>query len=152
MTTLAPVLGRSPRALKRFVNVYRLIKVGLFSHEQRTFLRQREPLADYEIVLFLLAVDTGTPTLARSFFSAIDRGGKKADAAPAKNSSQAGGTLQSLITELNREYKGVNQPDWKRLRDWLNSDRKFIPLSAELTVFGAWTNRVGRYSFEIGRP
>src|SRR5205823_5849171 len=32
ITKLAPVLGRSPRALKRFVNVYRLIKVGLFAY------------------------------------------------------------------------------------------------------------------------
>src|SRR5262245_16579043 len=44
MRKLAGVLGRSPRALKRFVNVYRLIKAGLKEHELLAFTRPRLPL------------------------------------------------------------------------------------------------------------
>jgi hypothetical protein len=57
--TLSPLLGRSPRALKRFVNLYRLIKAGLTPTEHDVFIsRSKEDLDDYAAVLFLLAVDT----------------------------------------------------------------------------------------------
>jgi len=38
MTELAPLLGRSPRALKRFINVYRLVKATLLPVEYSTFI------------------------------------------------------------------------------------------------------------------
>ena len=57
MDELAPLLGRSPRALKRFINTYRLIKV----RADRNFLHEREPIAPYKATLLLLAMETGTP-------------------------------------------------------------------------------------------
>ena len=41
---LAPLLDRSPRALKRFVNVYRLMKASLPAEEQDAFLEEDGPL------------------------------------------------------------------------------------------------------------
>jgi hypothetical protein len=63
---LAPLLGRSPRALKRFVNLYRLIKAGLTPAELNSFVRaSQDALAEFEAVLFLLAIDTGLPRVSR---------------------------------------------------------------------------------------
>lgn len=39
---LSPLLGRSPRALKRFVNVYRLIKARLTPLEHNAFMRHND--------------------------------------------------------------------------------------------------------------
>jgi hypothetical protein len=149
MTQLSGLLGRSPRALKRFANVYRLMKVGLRAHEHRTFLRAQTPLAEFQIVLFLLAVDTGTPTAARAFFDEIDRGRNE----PAGTTPR---DINWLVKELDRGYKqpykdGASHPDWKRLRLWLTSRTDVIPPTTEVSSLGVWTSRVARYSFEVGR-
>jgi len=144
MSQLSGLLGRSPRALKRFANVYRLMKVGLQAHEHRTFLRARDPLAEFQIVLFLLAVDTGTPTVARSVFDQIDQKVTASRGAAAHD-------LQWLVKELDRELKEAGNGDWKRLRAWLASRGDVVPPTTDLSILNAWTSRVARYSFEVGR-
>jgi hypothetical protein len=69
MDALAPLLGRSPRALKRFVNTYRLIKVR--ADDPAVFLREDSPIAPYRATLLLLALSTGLPHVAAGFLDAI---------------------------------------------------------------------------------
>lgn len=61
---LAPHLGNSPRRIKRFANVYRLLKSGLAQEEIKSFARKDGSGVDYQVVLTFLAVVTGAPTLA----------------------------------------------------------------------------------------
>jgi hypothetical protein len=72
MDELAPLLGRSPRALKRFLNTYRLLKVR--AEDPGAFLRDDEPIAPYRATLLLLALATGQPTTAGAVLDAILRG------------------------------------------------------------------------------
>ena len=75
MDDLATLLGRSPRALKRFFNVYRLIKAGLGEAELGAFLRMDEKtMSSFQAVQFLLAVDTGLPRLSRDLLDLLQRG------------------------------------------------------------------------------
>ena len=69
MDALAPLLGRSPRALKRFINTYRLIKVR--AEDPVAYLRDDPPLAPYRSVLLLLALSTGTPHTAAAFLDQV---------------------------------------------------------------------------------
>ena len=69
MESLSPLLGDSPRAVKRFVNVYRLMK-SLAIGEDEAFLSEG-PRASYKLVLFLLAVVTGLPGLSPKLFRAL---------------------------------------------------------------------------------
>jgi hypothetical protein len=66
MNELSSLLGQTPRSVKRFVNVYRLIKV--ISLNQKAKFVEDRPDADFKLVLFLLAVLTGLPTISREFF------------------------------------------------------------------------------------
>ena len=59
MEELMPLTGRSPRALKRYVNVYRLIKVRW--PDTADFMLEEPPIAPYRAVLFLLALAIGAP-------------------------------------------------------------------------------------------
>lgn len=76
MQLLAPILTRSPRSMKRFVNVYRLIKVGMndaqwhvyYSYFSPSDNNQKWSFRNFEIVMFLLAIITGLPTISRLFF------------------------------------------------------------------------------------
>ena len=61
MERLAPLLGRSPRALKRFVNTYRLVKARL--GDPIGFSAPRAPLRHDDAVMLLLALNTGFPRL-----------------------------------------------------------------------------------------
>jgi hypothetical protein len=68
MEQLAPILGRTPRSIKRFVNLYRLIKAGIEEEDKRaSFLAN----GDFRYVLLLLALDTGMPEVAPTIFNEI---------------------------------------------------------------------------------
>jgi hypothetical protein len=151
MSRLAPVLGRSPRALKRFVNVYRLIKTGLAVHEARSFLQPNETLADYQAVLFLLAVDTGMPLLAREFFSFMEEGiAAPRDETPA-NIAWMINRMSAMIESDTLRDSG----SWRLMRDWLDNRAGAaggaIMVDTPLSVFAPWMQRVARFSFELGR-
>jgi hypothetical protein len=66
MQELRTLLGETPRSVKRFVNVYRLIKA--VSLNQRAKFVEDRPDADFKLVLFLLAVLTGLPAISQEFF------------------------------------------------------------------------------------
>jgi hypothetical protein len=69
MQELAPVLGTSPRALKRFVNIYRLFKVR--AEDPADFADKDRVNPDYQVVLYLLAQITGDPRRADQLFESI---------------------------------------------------------------------------------
>ena len=91
IATLAPLLTRSPRALKRYLNTYRLLK-GLV-----------DP-ADLPLARVLLAISTGNPRLGERLFSEI--GDAPADA-----------TLGSLVDKLppqDRDWlAGYTNTSWR---------------------------------------
>jgi hypothetical protein len=62
---LAPCIGRSPRRLKRFVNIYRLLRASIRpGADAVSFIGTRESPGEHRVALVLLAVLTGAPTLA----------------------------------------------------------------------------------------
>ena len=145
MHELAPLLGRSPRALKRFVNVYRLIKASLAPHELRAFVPASGRGGDYQYVLFLLAVDTGTPLAAPPLFGAII-------AAAAEEAAGERGTsvLARVVERLDGEPEDV--PGWARIREWLLSGNREIRLAgADARRLSTWVSRISRFSFHTGR-
>ena len=138
---LSPLLGRSPRALKRFVNLYRLIKAGLTKPEHDALIRRSENgLADYQAVLFLLAVDTGLPRLSRAVFDVLHA----LRFAPETSGLDMKGCIERL------EQEGVaGTPDWATLRSWLSDPKhtnQDVPDWVRRLV--TWAPRVARYSFQ----
>jgi nucleoside phosphorylase len=66
---LCPLLGRSPRALKRFVNVYRLVKSSLPEEWKSLFLSGAN--AEFRVAMFLLAIVTHAPEFSQEFFGSL---------------------------------------------------------------------------------
>jgi hypothetical protein len=64
MKELVPLIGRSPRAVKRFLNCYRLIKVGLTAAELDGFVGEMGEGQGYRATMVLLGIITGTPTIS----------------------------------------------------------------------------------------
>lgn len=152
MSALAPLLGRSPRTLKRFVNVYRLIRVGLSPYERQLFLKAASGLADYRCVLLLLAVDTGAPLAAKTLFETMrdlsngmiveERKDKREPLAP---------TFENLIAQVDRRIAASATADWYRVRSWLGGQLQRESLPDDVTRCSRWLSRVCRFSFHAGR-
>jgi hypothetical protein len=148
---LSPLLGRSPRALKRFINIYRLIKARFTPAEHKVFIRRREEmLSEFEAVLWLLAVDTGLPSISRKVFILLNQW-VAAESAPAqsqaKNTKPATGNVESLIRMLDEQIEG-QATEWATLKDWL-LERKVNPrLVGSGPELVRWIATVSRYSFQ----
>lgn len=137
---LAPLLDRTPRSLKRFVNVYRVLKAGLPPDELDGFLEGDGPLgAPYRSVLLLLAVESGLPELSAALLEALlDPPGEG-----------QGRSLGQVVERL-----GAAPPDQRaglpRLVAWLDREcagwREADPRS-----FLQWVPRVARYSYQLHR-
>jgi hypothetical protein len=57
MVLLAPVIGRSPRGVKRFVNCYRLLKATVNPEE----LARNQQRGTFRAMMLMLSVSTGMP-------------------------------------------------------------------------------------------
>ncbi|MEM7183268.1 MAG: hypothetical protein AAF518_20315 [Spirochaetota bacterium] len=101
MLQLAPILTRSPRSMKRFVNVYRLIKVGMSELQWEVYYTQTAPrkeilawkFRNFEVVMFLLAVITGLPTISKLFFQTF------------RLAQENLRTLEDILAKINVIYK-----------------------------------------------
>jgi len=70
---LSPILARSPRAIKRYLNIYRLIKSSIPVEKEQSFLLENSSnemeVAGHKTVAFLLAIVVGWPTIAKEIFN-----------------------------------------------------------------------------------
>lgn len=108
---LTPILSSSPRSIKRFVNICRLIK----SHETwgETPAKASEKLTSYEIMVFLLAIVAGTPYLAEVFFDEME-----IEMAAGTGQSK---TLKQFVEEVDAKLKDPDReliPSEKLLEEW----------------------------------
>jgi hypothetical protein len=142
MRELAPLLGRSPRALKRFVNVYRLVKAGLSPEQHRAFLAKENGLSDSRAVLFLLAVDTGAPRAAVELLRALRDPRERSEGDPPT-------TLTELVDAVEKAAK--DSPDWRRVRAWLEPEPGAFRVADDVPALRRAAARVRRYSFHTGR-
>jgi KAP family P-loop domain len=146
---LTPLLGKSPRSVKRFLNIYRLMKsVAMAGGEE--FVTPDEH-ARYKIAMLLLAVVTGlpaaSPALFRALWSAEEELGDVMEGSENRDTDPTPGTLEWLMArpELRTLKSSVGEEDLNRLRDWLEEHEEWKYADAHLFVEMAST--VARYSF-----
>lgn len=71
MDKVSPLMPRTPRAVKRFVNIYRLYKAALSPLALARFLGTPVRAGNYQAVQVLLALVTGTPLFAERVFQEL---------------------------------------------------------------------------------
>jgi hypothetical protein len=140
MKKLVPLIGRSPRAVKRFLNCYRLIKVGLTPAEFETFVDEEAESQSYKAAMILLGVITGTPTVSSHV---IDELKIWCGATEFKFETFRNGLVS------NDEMR--KQPDAERLIRFFQTHdfgSPSDPLFKEMVNYGP---RVSRFSFRVNR-
>jgi len=139
MSSLAKLVGRSPRAVKRFLNCYRLIKVSLPPEELEAFVDEGESYK-FKAVMILLGIITGAPTVSLYVVEEIENW------QPDENA-----TMADFSSKLEENADLVKQIDWTRLKTFLDrltgNDESAEMLAALLEV----APRVSRYSFRVAR-
>jgi hypothetical protein len=105
MDKVAPLMPRTPRSVKRFVNIYRLYKAALSTNALASFLGTPEHAGNFRAVQVLLALVIGTPDFAKSVVTVLD------DLAETDNATLA--TLPGMIPLDER------QPTWHTTLDAL---------------------------------
>lgn len=163
---MAP-LFRTPRSVKRFVNIYRLIRVGLADDEVAAFEGTPETPGEYRVVLMLLAVVTGFPNIAPRFLGRLTRWIPLPDDPEARSPWDA--FLETLHLPLedveaivqeetadtgpSLERQSSDTQAWQRLGRALKEmadaepETPFLPFSED--VLTKWVGRVARYSFSF---
>jgi hypothetical protein len=176
MENLRSLLGETPRSVKRFVNIYRLIKAVSLS-QSATFVEDR-PDADFKQVLFLLAVLTGLPSISRDFFRLLRFERSESEQISVSHTArQVGRTLAQVLEALRREVIGIQEAktfnsesasqdsidrlggseyeSWdafrklNRLETWLKQYNGGSWLKLDATALADWTPQVARYSYRI---
>lgn len=71
MDKVSPLMPRTPRAVKRFVNICRLYKAALSPLALARFLGTPVRPGNYRVVQVLLALVTGTPLFAERIFQEL---------------------------------------------------------------------------------
>ena len=123
---LAPLVGSTPRTVKRFVNAYRVLKAR--SPLPRVFAAELGPDSEYRRAAFLLAVLVGCEEYALAFVPAL-RSGRHGTLGEVLDATRGSGVARAQRDRIR---------SWSVANDWL--DRPVGPLSRSMT-------EVGRFSF-----
>lgn len=142
MVALSRVIGKTPRTLKRFVNVYRIIKAGLSGQELEAFVGTGPSDAQYRAVLVLLAVAYGGPDAAPAFFRALKN-----------NRGKDEGLKKFLLTDTppSKMSSSFFQPEFEPLLNLLREYVTDYDVDMPLAVLLEWLPVVVRYTFQLGR-
>ncbi|MEV6598690.1 P-loop NTPase fold protein [Actinoplanes sp. NPDC051346] len=122
MSAVAPLVGTTPRTVKRFVNTYRLLKARV--KDPREFDHRRGGIGDHEVVAFLLAVITGQPAAARILLTTA-------------RLASPNGSLRSATEDPDPALVAVHR--------WVEEHPRFG--DAPSHRFADWAPEVARFSF-----
>jgi hypothetical protein len=135
MARLGPLLP-TPRAAKKLVNLYRLVRIGIRDQDLAAFIDDET----YQVVQILLAILVGSPTTSRTVFTATLHA--------------TSGDLIDLLRE-NRAAS-VADTDWAaaattrhRVADTICKIRAEGPtqVNTALAAYRQWCPKLARYSF-----
>lgn len=126
----------TPRAAKRFSNIYRLLKASVRGEDLPPFEGTTLLPGDFQIPMLLLAVMIGTPAEAAMLFPKLQR------------HAASGGEVTGALRDFGQlKLAAPLNALEEKIRPVVTDDR-FPDNSAE---FLKWIPRVSRFSFEIGR-
>jgi peptidoglycan hydrolase-like protein with peptidoglycan-binding domain len=140
LAELAQWAGESPRTIKRFVNVYRLLRTGLGDQELDALVGKNGESDKYRAIIGQLAIVTGAPTLADEYFEALG---------PPER--QDGMTVAQLEAALKKPLRVRKSPEWKGIEGALRVLKNARDSEAMISAMRESAGVVKRYSFSA-RP
>jgi hypothetical protein len=150
MKSLAPITGDSPRAVKRFVNVYRLMK-GLSEPQHSSFAHDAAG-APYQYVMFLLAIVTGLPAISAELLAEIRQPQPRPDR---DRLLQVAELIQTRAVTSEAKSQSAALLTWVKVESKKPIEAKhYVWESMLVKDLEPWVDQVARFSFasEVARP
>ncbi len=124
MDEVAPLMPRTPRSVKRFVNIYRLYKAALSTPALSSFLGTPERPGNFRAVQVLLALVTGTPQFAKRVLSAMqDTNGREMVNDDEKAGEEQGRRrLSQMVAELEYDSEESWRTTLEALREFARGE------------------------------
>jgi hypothetical protein len=144
----------TPRAAKRFVNLYRLIKATLPLENLQRFEGDSATPGEYQAAMLLLALQAGHPAEAAALFPVVhERKGRWWDLiAELGEPLREGETPSDVPWRRPDEGRiGEGMLRWRRLRLLLEEQKEGITLDDDVAIYARHVGTVARYGFLTGR-
>jgi len=126
--------------LKRFVNIFRLIKSSVSEASDAAFdSRTLDAETDLKLAMFFLAIATNAPDVSRHFFESLH----DAMLQLPRGSMLAKSDWEKLLTHKNVG----NHPNWHQIKMFLGRDIAEPIRSATIERLAWWASRISRFSF-----
>jgi hypothetical protein len=132
LAELAPLMGNTPRSVKRFVNVYQLVKIVHRGTPQPEAASTLPAPPDEELLGFLLALGDGLPELAPVLMDAL-------------TASHTDLTLQQVLMLPKLQ---ATKHEQRRLDDWLSHHPQWQ--AAPAAALARHVPLVERFLFRVG--
>jgi hypothetical protein len=143
---LSPFIA-SPRAAKRFVNIYRFLRAALPGEDLDRFRGTANEPGEYQACGLLLALLTGFPAEASHLFRRLVREGTGRPGGWWAFADAALAELPGAIADAEDAGLLPAARRWSRLATALQKVRPTLPLDDDLQPFLDWVPRVARFSF-----
>ena len=131
MLDLAPIIGRSPRAVKRFINCYRLAKAMLEPDGLEWFSPDNQNAAgNFHCTMFLLAMVSGAPEVATLILDSLKRSSEK--------------TAKKWLDDFRKSPP--DHDDWRRAEPFIAALIR-MPGARNLKSLKDAADRVDRFAF-----
>jgi hypothetical protein len=144
---LAPMIT-TPRAGKRLLNIYRMIRSTQAMDGSSRFLSSRAGDGDYQAVLQLLAIVSGFPHLAAPTFEALLHADREMSW-PAFIDSLPRAGARTLNWDTGQSESQAEE--WELLRAGLIAVLNNVGGPEDLGPYREWAARAARFSFVAGR-
>lgn len=149
---------RTPRAVKRFINIYRLIRAGIQMEDLPMFVGNNQDTGEFKALMLLLAILTGFPYLSPYFFKKI-LSTEITDNWIEMIKTLKPNPIESTKTDDLVAYSNCVIPvmskseaiEWERLHANIIklNDKEMLPVT--MGPYIRWVPEVARFSFRMGK-
>lgn len=140
----------SPRAAKRFVNIYRLIRASLKTRELAAFVGSKESRGEYQVVLILLSILTRFPNKASEIYVHLLKR-QETDWRQLLDGLKPQPTGTGYRNVVDAAIDSNELPIWQTVYEGLTRISESLNMRYPIERFAYWTPRVARFSFQSGR-
>ena len=143
----------SPRAAKRFVNIYRLLRASVPDGEHAAFVGGATE-GQHRVALLLLAIVTGYPTEAADILRELLKQERSRDWWQFIDELEVQITTEMKLDKEDKPQGQLSEAETENFRQLFNNLRKVrehIPDNQSCADFIDWAPQVARYSFQSGR-
>ena len=156
LTGLERAAGATPRAVKRYVNIYRLLRARVSKASLEDFQGKPKSAREFEAVMQLLAMFNTAPRLAQSFCRALAQAELSERATwSIQEATASSGPLQTLLDDVLKQASSACVPRseaelriWSSVRMYATAFEKTLTIDA----YCRWYPVIARYSFRGGMP